>query len=180
MKAKNEQKAKAIARSILGQRLEDAVEGEPESDGTELKAFEITHHPAKRSAHIETSSVDDKPYVLVAVLRGLAEVVEAPSSVEVEVVDLDTFAAMGGNLDAFLADGHASQHAMDILRDAFVRRVRESGQEYVHNGHTIHLGHYVIDRIEPDGTVHAGCHVVKWDEIERIAPQLVCSVQSQA
>jgi len=62
----------------------------------------------------------------------------------------------------------------------FVRRVRESGQEYVHNGHTIHLGHYVIDRIEPDGTVHAGCHVVEWQEIERIAQQLVCSTQSQA
>jgi len=43
MKAKNEQKAIAIARSILGQRLEDAVEGEPESDGTELKGFEIVH-----------------------------------------------------------------------------------------------------------------------------------------
>ncbi|MFI5107526.1 MAG: hypothetical protein ACHP78_01630 [Terriglobales bacterium] len=43
MKAKNEQEAIAIARSILGQRLEDAVEGEPESDGTELKGFEIVH-----------------------------------------------------------------------------------------------------------------------------------------
>ena len=43
MKAKNEQRAVAIARSILGQRLEDAVEGEPESDGTELRGFEITH-----------------------------------------------------------------------------------------------------------------------------------------
>ena len=30
----------------------------------------------------------------------------------------------------------------------------------------------VVDRIEPDGTVHAGCHVVRWEEIERIAPQL--------
>ncbi len=69
-------------------------------------------------------------------------------------------------------------HALRAL--TFVRRVRESGQGYVHNGHTIHLGHYVIDRIEPDGTVHAGCHVVKWEEIERIAQQLVCSVQSQA
>ena len=59
---------------------------------------------------------------------------------------------------------------------AFIRKVRESGREYVRNGHSIHLGHYVIDRIEPDGTVHAGCHVVKWEEIERIAPQLVCSV----
>ena len=43
MEAKNEQKAEAIARSILGQRLEDAAEGEPESDGTELQGFEITH-----------------------------------------------------------------------------------------------------------------------------------------
>jgi hypothetical protein len=54
----------------------------------------------------------------------------------------------------------------------FVRKVRESGQAYVRNGCTIHLGHYAIDRIEPNGTVKAGCHVVSWDEIERIAPVL--------
>ena len=46
MKAKNEQRAVAIARSILGQRLEDAVEGEPESDGTELKGFVIARDRA--------------------------------------------------------------------------------------------------------------------------------------
>jgi hypothetical protein len=63
---------------------------------------------------------------------------------------------------------------------AFIHKVRESGREYLRNGHTIHLGHYVIDRIEPDGTVHAGCHVVKWEEIERITPQLLCPLQSQA
>ena len=61
-------------------------------------------------------------------------------------------------------------HAKRAL--AFVRRVRESGQAYVHNGHTIHLGAYAVDRIEPDGTVKAGCHVVSWQEIERIAPFL--------
>jgi hypothetical protein len=54
----------------------------------------------------------------------------------------------------------------------FVRKVRESGQAYVRNGHTIHLGPYAIDRIEPDGTVKAGCHVVSWEEVERIAPFL--------
>jgi hypothetical protein len=61
-------------------------------------------------------------------------------------------------------------HAKRAL--AFVRKVRESGQAYVHNGHTIHLGPYPLDRIEPDGTVKAGCHVVFWEEIERIAPFL--------
>ena len=55
---------------------------------------------------------------------------------------------------------------------AFVRKVRESGQAYDRNGHTIHLGPYALDRIEPDGTVRAGCHVVSWEEIERIAPFL--------
>jgi hypothetical protein len=55
---------------------------------------------------------------------------------------------------------------------ALVRKVRKSGQPYARNGHTIHLGAYSIDRIEPDGTVKAGCHVVSWEEIELIAPVL--------
>jgi hypothetical protein len=55
---------------------------------------------------------------------------------------------------------------------AFVRRVVSSGQEYVRNGHTLHLGHYAIDRIETDGTLHAGCHVIKFSEIENLAPAL--------
>jgi hypothetical protein len=54
----------------------------------------------------------------------------------------------------------------------FVRKIRASGEAYVRNGKTIHLGLYAIDRIEPDGTVKAGCHVVSWQEIERIAPLL--------
>lgn len=61
-------------------------------------------------------------------------------------------------------------HAKRAL--AFVRKIRESGQAYARNGHTIHLGPYTIDRIEPNGTVKAGCHVVSWEEIERIAPLL--------
>jgi hypothetical protein len=61
-------------------------------------------------------------------------------------------------------------HAKRAL--AFIRNVRESGQAYARNGHTIHLGPYALDRIELDGTVKAGCHVVSWEEIERIAPVL--------
>ncbi|MGA8222324.1 MAG: hypothetical protein WB780_11775 [Candidatus Acidiferrales bacterium] len=61
-------------------------------------------------------------------------------------------------------------HAKRAL--AFVRNVRETGQAYVRNGRTIHLGPYALDRIEPDGTVKAGCHVVSWEEIERIALSL--------
>jgi integrase len=58
-------------------------------------------------------------------------------------------------------------HAKRAL--AFVRKVCESRQAYVRNGHAIHLGPYTLDRIEADGTVKAGCHAVSWEEIERIA-----------
>jgi hypothetical protein len=61
-------------------------------------------------------------------------------------------------------------HGKRVL--AFVRKVRESEQAYIRNGHSIHLGPYTLDRIELDGTVTAGCHVVTWQEIELIAPLL--------
>jgi hypothetical protein len=61
-------------------------------------------------------------------------------------------------------------HALRGLR--FVRAVVAKQQEYVRNGHTLHLGHYAIDRIDADGTLTAGCHVIAYSEIERIAPQV--------
>jgi hypothetical protein len=63
---------------------------------------------------------------------------------------------------------------------AFVRSVVSSGQEYVRNGHTLHLGHYAIDRIETDGTLHAGCHVIKFAEIQSLAPALDAVTASES
>jgi hypothetical protein len=77
---------------------------------------------------------------------------------------------IGDEVQTSLGARFPVSHARRAL--AFVRKIRESGQAYIRNGHTIHLGPYAIDRIEPDGTVKAGCHVVCWDEIERIAPAL--------
>ena len=39
-------------------------------------------------------------------------------------------------------------------------------------GRTVRLGDYQLDWIEANGTVHAGCHIVAWDEIERIASEI--------
>jgi hypothetical protein len=55
---------------------------------------------------------------------------------------------------------------------ALVRAVRNSGETWHTNGKTCKLGHYQIDSILPDCTVKAGCHTVKWSEIERIAPAI--------
>lgn len=50
------------------------------------------------------------------------------------------------------------------------RTMPEAPRETWHaNGHSIHLGPYTITSIEPDGTVRAGCHLVPYAEIERIA-----------
>ena len=61
-------------------------------------------------------------------------------------------------------------HALRGLR--FVRAVVTRGEAFQTNGHTFHLGHYKIDRIDVDGTLTAGCHVISLAEIERIAPEL--------
>jgi hypothetical protein len=87
------------------------------------------------------------------------------------VSDVDTLLRIKGDqVETSLGARVPVSHAKRGL--AFVRRVVSSGQEYVRNGHTLHLGHYAIDKIETDGTLHAGCHVIKFSEIENLAPAL--------
>jgi hypothetical protein len=61
-------------------------------------------------------------------------------------------------------------HARRALR--LVRAVRRTGKAYQRNGHTFHVGHYAFYSITPDGTLTAGCHVIPWAEIARIADSL--------
>lgn len=76
----------------------------------------------------------------------------------------------GSDVETSLGARVPVSHAVRGLR--FVRNVVKSGQEYQRNGHTLHLGHYAIDRIEANGTLHAGCHVISYEEITRLAPSL--------
>lgn len=61
-------------------------------------------------------------------------------------------------------------HALRVL--PIVKRILERGESYQRNGHSIHLGHYVIDSISEDGTLRAGCHVISRDELTRLIGQL--------
>lgn len=63
-----------------------------------------------------------------------------------------------------------TEHGKHAFR--LIQACREKGQEYQRNGHSIHLGHFTIDRIEISGDVKARCHTVKWEEIERMAKEL--------
>jgi hypothetical protein len=55
---------------------------------------------------------------------------------------------------------------------ALVRAVMARGEDWTRNGQNCRLGHYHIDKIEANGIVHAGCHVVSWDEIQRVAEDI--------
>lgn len=55
---------------------------------------------------------------------------------------------------------------------AFILERRMRGEAWETNGHKIHLGHFVIDSIDAAGNVKAGCHFVKWEEVERMARTL--------
>lgn len=61
-------------------------------------------------------------------------------------------------------------HALRGLR--FVRAVVARGEAFQTNGHKFPLGVYSVDRVETDGTLKAGCHVISYSEIERLAPVL--------
>jgi hypothetical protein len=88
--------------------------------------------------------------------------------------DLHNLPAMlridGDEVETSLGARFPVSHAIRGL--AFVRSVKASGNPYQSNGHTVHLGHYSIDSIDADGNVKAGCHLVTFAEIERIAPKL--------
>ena len=58
-------------------------------------------------------------------------------------------------------------HAIKAFR--VIKRLRSKGESYERNGYTIHLGHFALDAIDPQGNVTAGCHNVAWEEIERVA-----------
>lgn len=61
-------------------------------------------------------------------------------------------------------------HAMRVL--PIVERILASGERWQANGHQIRLGHYAIDRIEENGTLYAGCHVVAKEELLRLIAEL--------
>ena len=58
-------------------------------------------------------------------------------------------------------------HAVKVFH--FIKRVREAGQPWQRNGHTIRVGHFQVDRIEASGDFKAGCHFIEWSEVERVA-----------
>lgn len=59
-------------------------------------------------------------------------------------------------------------------RKAFqaIARCRKAGKTWERNGQQIRVGYFQIDRIEASGDIVAGCHRIRWQEIERFAAEI--------
>lgn len=57
--------------------------------------------------------------------------------------------------------------AIKVFR--FAKLCREGAKAWHANGRRVYCGHYQIDKIMPDGSFKAGCHLINWPEIEAAA-----------
>lgn len=73
-----------------------------------------------------------------------------------------------------IATSHGARVPVNAARKAFpiIKAVHDMARDRIFFSLKPRLGHFAIDRIDADGTIHAGCHVIPWAEIERIAGQL--------
>lgn len=74
---------------------------------------------------------------------------------------------VGDELQTSLGASVPLSHAVRVFGKVYQCRLNRTG--WVCNGHTLHVGHFQVDRIEPTGDFHAGCHFIAWSECERIA-----------
>lgn len=58
-------------------------------------------------------------------------------------------------------------HAVLAYRGAV--QCRSNGTSWQTNGHKLRVGHFQVDRIDADGTLHAGCHTIGFDAMTRLA-----------
>lgn len=76
----------------------------------------------------------------------------------------------GDQIETSLGAQVPLEHGTRAFR--FIKLVRARGEVWRRNGHSIRVGHFTVDEIRPDGAIRAGCHLINWPEIERIARQI--------
>lgn len=76
----------------------------------------------------------------------------------------------GGKLETSQGADVPLTHAVRAFR--FLKMCRMTGRTWERNGRSIRVGHFQIDSVQADGSFKAGCHVIGWAEVERLATQL--------
>jgi hypothetical protein len=56
-----------------------------------------------------------------------------------------------------------------VLAFVIAQECRRTGTDWIKNGKRLNLGHYELDRVDANGTLHAGCHTIGFEEMQRLA-----------
>jgi hypothetical protein len=59
------------------------------------------------------------------------------------------------------------EHAKRLWRA--IKACHATGKAWEPNGHAMPVGHFKVDRIEPNGDMRAGCHFIKFAELQRMS-----------
>lgn len=76
----------------------------------------------------------------------------------------------GGDLETSQGASVPLTHALRVFR--FLKHCKETGRAWARNGKTLRVGFYHVDSVDPDGSFKAGCHLIRWQQVEALAARL--------
>lgn len=87
-------------------------------------------------------------------------------------VEMDGCTVTGGTLETSQGATVPLRHAARVF--AFVRAIRERGESWQKpfGKPGVRVGHFQLDSVAASGDFVAGCHVINWNETERLAREL--------
>jgi hypothetical protein len=59
----------------------------------------------------------------------------------------------------------------------FLKALRDAGRTYQRNGHSQHIGNFVVDSFDGE-TLKAGCHTITWEEILSVSDAVLAAEQA--
>jgi hypothetical protein len=59
----------------------------------------------------------------------------------------------------------------------FLKALKDSGRTYQRNGHSQHIGTFVVDSFDGE-TLKAGCHTITWEEILSVSDAVLAAEQT--
>lgn len=83
----------------------------------------------------------------------------------------------GDELETSLGARVPWEHAVKVFR--FIAKVRPHGKVWTPQGHSLRVGSFKVDRIEPNGDFVAGCHKFRWATIEALAKRYGVTVDGE-
>lgn len=132
----------------------------------ELKEREARNAEKKREADKKRKAKEAKQFADDSAKWLAGELYSMPNAMAGDTL----LRVRGENIETSRGATFPIGHAVKAF--ALIQTVMKAGEAWQRNGKTLHLGNFQVDRIEPNGTVKAGCHTVQYSAIEFVAKQL--------